>query len=88
MMEKILPVYIMLVAAITFVLVLTALRGDESLTRKWARERVRVDENRGKGMHDRSRISEPQEEEFNMGRALALMFFGMMMLILMLLNGV
>ncbi len=84
-MERILSVYIMVIA-ITFAVVLTALRGDGPLSQKWAKVRVRADENRGKGIPGHPRMQEPAEEEFNMGRVLALMLFGMMMLLFMVLN--
>lgn len=76
-MESILPVYFFVLGIVLAVIVFVVLPGDESSSRKLAKVRVRVDENRrGRTVH------EPPEEDFEKGPALVWLMVGGLLLLL------
>ncbi len=74
-MEKILPVYGM-AAAVMLAAIFLALRSNGSLLHKWAKIRLRTDENRHKGFH------EPHEEGFEPDHTLEWLILGAILLLL------
>lgn len=78
-MGSVFPLYGMVLGILLAVFLLLMLRRDESISRKWAKIRVRVD--------DRSRqpMREHPEEEFEMGTALDWFILGLVLILIFML---
>lgn len=79
-MENILMVYVTAFGIVISVLALYAVRGDETLSRKWSRVRVRSDEN------PRRQVPEPEEEVDTHSPLQWLLLGGMFLLLILLAN--